>query len=229
MIRGIIFDKDGTLTDFRKTWGGATRTLVADLSAGEVALAARLAEALGFDPATHDYAPASPALVGPTSAMADALAAHLPHLDRGHLVMRIMAAEAEVDQVPAVDLPPLFDALAGDGYVLGIVTNDSEGAARRHLDFFGVAERVAFVAGADSGHGAKPAPGPLLAFADATGVAPEAVVMVGDTGHDLEAGRAAGMATVGVLTGAATAAHLTPLADAVLPDIGHLPGWLAAL
>jgi len=31
-----------------------------------------------------------------------------------------------------------------------------------------------------------------------------------------------------VLTGTATEADLAPFADAVLPDIGHLPGWLRA-
>ena len=50
--------------------------------------------------------------------------------------------------------------------------------------------------------------------------------MVGDSPHDLVAGRAAGMTAVAVLTGIATEADLGPLADVVLPDIGHLPGWL---
>jgi phosphoglycolate phosphatase len=52
---------------------------------------------------------------------------------------------------------------------------------------------------------------------------------VGDSRHDLVAGRAAGMRCVGVLTGLADRADLSPLADAVLPDIGHLPGWLDLL
>ena len=43
---------------------------------------------------------------------------------------------------------------------------------------------------------------------------------------DLIAGRAAGMVTVGVLTGPARADALAPHADAVLADIGHLPDWL---
>jgi len=34
------------------------------------------------------------------------------------------------------------------------------------------------------------------------------------------------MATVAVLTGIAGAGELAPHADVVLPDIGHLPGWL---
>ena len=84
-----------------------------------------------------------------------------------------------------------------------------------------------FIAGCDSGHGAKPQPGQLLAFAERIGLSPDRIVMVGDSTHDLIAGRSAGMQTVAVLTGLAEAAVLAPYADAVLPDIGHLPAWLA--
>ena len=72
----------------------------------------------------------------------------------------------------------------------------------------------------------KPMPEPLLAFCDAIGVAPNRAIMVGDSTHDLIAGRLAGMGTVGVLTGMADAGTLAPHADVVLPDIGHLTGWL---
>jgi phosphoglycolate phosphatase len=50
--------------------------------------------------------------------------------------------------------------------------------------------------------------------------------MVGDSTHDLLAGRAAGMRTVGVLTGLAPEAVLAPHADVVFPNIGHLTDWL---
>ena len=52
--------------------------------------------------------------------------------------------------------------------------------------------------------------------------------MVGDSRHDLIAGKAAGMPVVAVLTGVAEAGELAPVADAVLPDIGHRPDWIAA-
>jgi phosphoglycolate phosphatase len=84
----------------------------------------------------------------------------------------------------------------------------------------------AFVAGYDSGHGAKPGPGMARAFCRATGLAPAACVMIGDSRHDLASGRAAGMATVGVLTGLARRDELAPLADVILPDIAALPAWL---
>ena len=68
----------------------------------------------------------------------------------------------------------------------------------------------------------------LLAFAEAVGCLPSQTLMVGDSSHDLIAGRNAGMQAAGVLTGIAKAVDLAPYADVVLPDIGHLPRWLAA-
>lgn len=59
------------------------------------------------------------------------------------------------------------------------------------------------------------------------GIAPGDTVMVGDSLHDMHAARAAGMVAVAVLTGPARAETLAPAADVVLPDIGHLPSWLA--
>ena len=66
-----------------------------------------------------------------------------------------------------------------------------------------------------------------LAFAAHIGVEPCRIAMVGDSLHDLQAGRAAGMTTIGVLTGLAEADALAPMADVILPDIGHIPEWLA--
>jgi phosphoglycolate phosphatase len=83
-----------------------------------------------------------------------------------------------------------------------------------------------FVAGCDSGWGGKPAPGQLLAFAERVGVNPLRSVMVGDSLHDLHAGRDAGMKRAAVLTGIAAADELAPHADVVLPDISHLAAWI---
>jgi phosphoglycolate phosphatase len=90
-----------------------------------------------------------------------------------------------------------------------------------------VEQEFDFIAGFDSGFGCKPGPDPLLAFAEAMGLDPADVLMVGDSLHDLHAARAAGMRAVAVLTGVAGKEVLAPHAEAVLPHIGHLPAWLA--
>ena len=53
---------------------------------------------------------------------------------------------------------------------------------------------------------------------------PDLVAMVGDSSHDLEAGRNAGVGlNVGVLTGPAKHQDIKHLADVILPDISALP------
>ena len=80
-------------------------------------------------------------------------------------------------QVPAVPLRPLLEALRDRGLALGVATNDAEASARVHLRKAGVEDLFDFIAGYDSGHGEKPGPGQLLAFAAAQDLAPAAVAI----------------------------------------------------
>jgi phosphoglycolate phosphatase len=150
----------------------------------------------------------------------------LPSYSYPEIVNLINTEAAHAPQVEVVPLKSFVKGLRGGGYHLGVVTNDAEGPARAHLDAADVTGLFDFVAGSDSGFGAKPEPGQLLAFAQATGLMPSEIVMVGDSTHDLLAAQRAGMRALGVLTGLATAQTLAPLAEAVLPDIGRLPAWL---
>ncbi len=227
-IRGLVFDKDGTLFDFRATWGGWSQALLLELSGGDSARAAALGQVIGFDIATGVFAPDSCVIAHTPAEIADAMMPSLPGVDRAALVARMSSLASETAMVQATALVPLFARLKRDGLSIGLATNDFEAPARAHLAQVGITAFFDFVAGFDSGHGAKPEPGPLLAFATDRGLFPHEVAMVGDSVHDLVAGRAAGMSTVGVLTGIASAQDLAPHADVVLPDIGHLPDWLAA-
>ncbi|MFN6952577.1 MAG: HAD family hydrolase [Albidovulum sp.] len=228
MIRGLLFDKDGTLFDFRATWGAWSRRLLLNL-AEEAGMAPEvLGRAVGYDLATGTFADDSAVIAHSVPEIAALLLPHLPGMAAEQLVARMNALSAEAELVPAVPLPPLFARLRAMDLRIGLVTNDGEEPARAHLAWAGVAQHFDFIAGFDSGHGAKPQPGPLLAFATATGLAPAAIAMIGDSRHDLLAGRAAGMPTVAVLTGVAGADDLAPVADVVLPDIGHLPEWIVA-
>lgn len=227
-IRAVLFDKDGTLFDFEATWSAWAARMVRELAEGDDAQAARLAGAMRFDLARQRFDPASPVIAGTPQELTALLLPHLPGVTAAALVARLDAAAATAPLAEAVPLAPLLAGLRGRGLRLGVATNDAEAPARAHLAAVGVAGAFDFVAGYDSGFGAKPAPGMLLAFAEAMALAPAEVAMVGDSRHDLAAGRAAGMATVGVLTGMAAAEELADLADAVVPDIGHLPGWLDA-
>ena len=225
--KGILFDKDGTLFSFAGTWSAWAARLFAGLGAGDAARAAELGRSVGYDLTGRSFARDSVVIAGTPDDIADVLLPRLGGVSRQALLARMDALACETALSEVVDLPALLGGLAGRGFRLGVATNDSERAARAHVARLGVAGQFDFIAGFDSGYGAKPGPGMLLAFAGQSGLAPGACVMVGDSPCDLLAGRAAGMTTVGVLTGIAGRQELAPLADTVLPDIGHLPGWLA--
>lgn len=228
-LRGVIFDKDGTLFDLQATWAVFAGAFLRELAGDDDVLFQALAAEVGYDPMAGRLLPGSVVIAETPAVIAQALLPLLPDPPaRSDLVDRMNAAAARAAMQPAVPLAPLLDGLLGRGLALGVATNDAEEPARVHLTASGILDRFVFVAGYDSGFGAKPAPGQLLGFAEALALDPAEVVMVGDSAHDLMAGRAAGMATVAVLTGAAEASSLAPLADAVLPDIGALPDWIDA-
>lgn len=227
-LRGVLFDKDGTLFDFRATWDVWALSLLRDLSEGRGDVMTTLAKAAQYDLTARAFDPDSPVIAGTNREVAELFLPHLPDWRLGDLEAHLAQAAARAPLAEAAPLVPLLAELAARDMALGVMTNDTESTARAHLGQAGVLGLFDFVAGFDSGYGAKPSPDPLLAFAGVVGLDPAQVVMVGDSTHDLIAGRAAGMRTVGVLTGTAPAAVLAPLADVVLPDIGHLPAWIDA-
>ena len=227
-IDGILFDKDGTLFDFHTTWSTWAAAMIDDLAAGDAGTRARIAQALHFDLGAARFLPSSPVIAGTNREAAECISPAVPGRSVDEIEHYLMISSAEVALAPAVPLAPFLADLAARGLSLGVVTNDTEYGARAHLRSAGVEGHFDFIAGYDSGHGAKPAPDPLLAFARTTGLTPERVLMVGDSTHDMIAGRAAGMRTLAVLTGLAGAEDLRPHADVILPDIGHIPAWLTA-
>ena len=228
-ISALLFDKDGTLFDFTASWADWTDRVIEDLAGGAADRADALARALGFDRSTGRFSPGSVSIAGTVAEQSALLAPLLPQMTQRDLRRYLTEAAVEAEMRPAAPLGPLLDGLRARGLTLGVATNDAERAARAHLADAEITDRFAFVAGYDSGFGAKPAPGMCLAFAEAVEVPPSRVAMIGDSLHDLTAGRAAGMATVGVLTGTADRATLAPHADCVLDSIADLPDWLDGL
>ncbi len=228
MIRGIVFDKDGTLFDFRASWGRWAENFLASV-AQDPGHSAVLAKAIGYLPETKGFHPESPVIAATAADIAAALLPHMPGRSHAGLTDAIDQAAASAPMSEAVPLVPLFRQFRARGLKLGVATNDSEIPARAHLDRHQLTGVLDFIAGYDSGYGPKPGPGMCLAFAAATDLPPGECLMVGDSLHDLKAGRAAGMRPVAVLTGIARHDDLAPHAEVVLPDIGALPAWLDSI
>lgn len=226
-VQAILFDKDGTLFDFSASWSAWAASLLHHLSDGDAARASAMAQAIRFDLGAGRFLPDSPVIAGTMDEPVRLLGPLVPDWSEGALKAYLFRSAAQAEMVPPVPLAPLLQGLRACNLVLGVATNDAEAIARDHLTQAGILDQFAHVLGYDSGFTPKPAPDMLLGFARFAGLEARSVVMIGDSTHDLIAGRAAGMQTVAVLTGIASEADLAPYADYVVADIGHLPQLLA--
>lgn len=225
-VKAVLFDKDGTLFDFQKSWSRWIQQEIDRLAGADPDLAHEIADAIGFDLSAGLIVPGSPAIAGTSRDVAALMLPFLPDTTLDDLSRHLDRTAAALIPVEVLPLVPFLAQLAAMDLLLGLATNDSEAAARAHLRHFGIEGMFDYIAGYDSGHGAKPDPGMCIAFALQCGVQADDIVMVGDSLHDLDAGRSAGMQTVAVLTGVASASELHDHADVVLTDIGHLADWI---
>lgn len=92
-------------------------------------------------------------------------------------------------------------ALHARGVALAIVTSKANASARRGLAHCGLDGAFDVVIGVDDVTEHKPHPRPVLAALERLGRAASTAVMVGDSPHDLAAGRAAGTRTAAVAWG----------------------------
>ena len=233
-IRGVLFDKDGTLIDFRATWLAAYQDIARELASAIAApaLASTFLERLGYEPTADRFAADSPLLWATNAAIAHAFAGQ-PELRALPNVEAVVAAHLEdferYPPVPVGDLVPLFARLRASGLRLGVATMDWHAPALATLEALGIAPLLDLVLGADSGFGEKPNPGMVLAFCTATGLAPAEVAVIGDTAADLIMGRRAGAGlVVAVRTGGTPVESLTPLADHVLDRVTSIESVLPA-
>jgi phosphoglycolate phosphatase len=231
-IKGILFDKDGTLLDYDASWLPVNRELARIASQGDTALADRLLLACGMHPVTGHIVPDSLLAAGNTRQIADGLVAAGSPVSTAELTHKLdeLFASAAEFSVPVTDLAGFFSRLHARGFKLGVASSDNERSIRYTAKRFGFADYIDYVAGYDSGFGVKPEAGMVLGFCAATGLDPSEVAVVGDNNHDLHMGRnARAGVTVAVLTGTGSRESLAAASDHCLNDITELEGLLPDL
>ena len=214
-ITAVLFDLDGTLID----------------SAPDLAAAANdLLQAQGL--AALPYAQLRPHAGSGARGMlkagfgltpVDAAYETLREAFYAHYEKRLLESTCFFEPVP-----PLLAALDAAGLPWGIVTNKAMRFAGPSVQALGLANRVGALIAGDTTPHTKPHPAPLLEAARRMGHLPGACVYVGDDLRDMQAGRAAGMATL-----AASWGYLGPGAalqewgaDRVLDHPDQLLQWL---
>ena len=231
-IKGILFDKDGTLVDFNQTWFAIGDMLALEAAGGDRNRADALMVQAGYDFAQKRFLADSVFAAGTN---ADVVGLWYPDLEptlRGELLTRFNGITATNGAAKAVALPGIVKTIATlheRDYKLGVATNDSTGGAEQTLLMLGIAQMFDAAYGYDAVARPKPAPDTVESFCLLTGLKPSEVAMVGDNGHDLEMAHNAGCGlAIGVLSGTGTQETLGPRADVVLSSIVDLPDYLAS-
>ena len=221
-FKGIIFDKDGTLFDFQRTWSPWMVNLLQILCDGNEERSRREGYLLGFDLDKQRFLSSSLFIAGTPLQFINQLKNQFKDWKKRDLIKLLVDLTESTEQIEVVPLQPIFTSLQGDGYVLGLATNDSTRDAKRHLVGKDLLKHFDFVVGFDSGYKSKPDPEMLLAFCHRTKIPPKNTVMVGDSNSDLIAGKRAGMFTVAVLSGVSRSEELEQNADLVIRNISDL-------
>ena len=125
-------------------------------------------------------------------------------------------------------IPEALTRLRARGHPLGVVTSKVDASARRSLEHVGLAALMDVIVGADACARHKPDPEPVRLALTILGHAPHEAMYVGDTVHDIAAGRAAGVRTIGVTWGACTRDQLDQ-ADDVVESVPELLEAVASL
>ncbi len=122
--------------------------------------------------------------------------------------------------------PGVGPLLAGAGRTLAVLTNKPGEMSRKILDGLGLLQRFAVVVGGDEAP-RKPDPTGLLEIMARVGAAPSETVFIGDSRHDVETARGAGVAMVAVTWGLTSRADLVRAGALVLADdAADLARWV---
>jgi len=230
-IRGILFDKDGTLIDFNQTWFGIITALARQASGGDESAARTLIGQGGYDWSQQKFVGGSVVAAGTIEDLVDLWHPSLPGSERLARIAAYDAVAVAEGSRRAVGIGPLqqtLTALGERGLLLGIATNDSVAGARATAAALGVTDHFATIIGYDCVARPKPWPDQLALFAARTGLVPSAIAMVGDNSHDLDMAHAAGAGlAIGVLSGNSSRAELAGLADVIVDSIADLPALFA--
>ncbi len=203
MIKGVLFDLDGTLLD-------TAPDLVASLNYLRNGLGLA---AMPIDDLRHFVSRGARGLIKAGMPPCDEetlskwLASFLVYYEKNSFI----------HSQPFDGVKALLSELEGRNIPWGIVTNKMEYLSFPIIEKAGWASSAAAVVCGDTLENNKPHPAPVLAACQMMGVAPENTLMVGDDIRDIEAGRRAGSRTAFVLYGYAdSGSHSDIIGDAAL-------------
>ena len=235
-LRGILFDKDGTLLDLESLWMPAAERTVDEVlrryCGGDVSFRNELLLSVGIS--DGHALPEGPLVAGTNGdaafAMREVLLRHGVSPGKGFVgetaVFLTRCACGETTNVcpTCSGLAGILQKLRSHGLVLGLATSDRPESALLHLQKLGIRQEFEFFGTDDGTFRPNPAPDLIRAFCGHFGFLPEECAVVGDSPNDMRF--AAGGGSTGIFLSPAGCGELPPGAQAVVRSLAELPGLL---
>ncbi|NOU87979.1 HAD-IA family hydrolase [Paenibacillus sp. LMG 31460] len=235
-IRGILFDKDGTLLDFYSSWvllatqmvdcllekiGITDHPLIKERLLNSIGLHGNHVDPLGFlaSGTTQDIFEAFVHELREINVNQDKLE-HLADWMTTELYR--LTRENRENLKPTADLPHLLEILRQHGMKIGVATADDRDSTNFFLDKMGIRSYFDFIGTSDY-YEKKPSPKMIQTFCEIVHISAEEVAVAGDTVVDLQFAKngSAGLA-IGVLSGVSGTNELKELADIILSSVGDI-------
>lgn len=231
-LRGILFDKDGTLLDLGALWRpAAEQTIDAVLNecGAEASLRAEMLLAVGISEGRA--LPEGPLVSGTNGDVARAIESVLrrhaievtgdfAEQTAAFLTGRANCAQANI-RPTCPELAVVLHTLRERGFVLGLATSDRPESALLHLQKLGIRQEFSFFGADDGIHSPKPAPDLMNDFCAAFGFSPAECAVVGDSPNDMRF--AANSGSFGIFVCPGGCSELPPGAQLSLGSLAELP------
>ena len=234
-IKGILFDKDGTIIDFYEVWGTAAEPVLEWILEkygldGNRKLKEKLLEALGV----HGQ------VIDSEGALAwkpyDLIAKDLEKifLQENISISCTELKENLIDgfyeevcakrqEYPVfTDMKKLMSKLHQMGIRIGLATTDEYESTKVCMEKIGISKWISFYGTAGLGYPEKPDGELIVMAAKEWGIQSEEVAVIGDTPNDMRFARNGNAVGIGVLSGTGKREDLEPLAHYVIHSVDEL-------
>lgn len=235
-VEAIVFDKDGTLIDFNPFWVTvsvyAIKDVLRKLNREDIPYKIILA-ALGVENGITDID--GILCQGTYEQMGlvihDILKSYGCNILPENIIRMVTDAyskNADMGEIKPTceNIREVLEQLKKGGRKLLVVTTDNYEVTHKCLKKLGIEELFDEVYTDDGKFPAKPDPYCILEFCKSSGIDKDKVIMVGDTMTDIRFARNAGIPVIGVGATEKNRAKLSACADAVVPDISHIPDMI---
>lgn len=239
MIKGILFDKDGTLMDFHTFWVDTAIEIIPELleknSVPEIKeIKDHILKSIGI--VDGKIARGGIIAYQPLSQIGNVACESLQqfgyYLEKEKVskqLVELFELHAKMESqkyIPIGNLQELILELKKREIYIGLATADTETSAHLSLNYLNIKKEFDYI-GADNGI-RKPKPNPAMfrEFQTMYHLKPSEIIVVGDTMNDIQFAKNSGGISVGVLSGIGTVDELEKRADYILDSVIQIPELL---